>query len=218
MDSAFDTILEILCLIVLIGVVLMVIDRFVLKSRFSMKWFHRELTIEKTANIITEINDIAQLVCMTYYEEQLGIMERRDDGKIYIVDYKEGVGNDNDCMVVQYNGIVNVGVDLKKIKDDNIKRSGNRIEVKIPKSEIIGDIVINPDNKIFIYKTGDWDSEMENKLNCHMKEELYKHALAEDIIKRSDDVAIKILSNWFKALGFKDVNVYMEKTTEVKNS
>jgi hypothetical protein len=220
MDSAFDSILEILCLIVLIGVVIMVIDRFVLKSRFSMKLFHREKpTIEKTPNVITEITDIAQLVCMTYYEEQLGIMERRDDGKIYFVDYKEGADNDNDCMVVQYNGMVNVGIDLKKIKQNDIERSGDNIkQVRIPKSEIIGDIVINPDDKIYIYKKGDWDTEMERKLYCHMKEELYKHALAEDIIKRSDEIAIKSLSNWFNAFGFKDVNVYMEETTEVKNS
>ena len=216
MDSAFDTILVLLCVIVLIGVLVMIIDRFALKSRLSNKLFHRDLKIEKNANVITEIKKIAQLVCMSYYEEQLGILERREDGE-HIVEYNQGADNDYECLVMKYNGLITVGVDLSKITDKDIKISGNSLKAKIPHSEVF-EIRINPSDSETICEEGDWDGEKEKLLYCHTKEELEKHAIDEGIFKRSDEVAINNLSEWFKAFGFKDVNIYMEKTTEVKNS
>ena len=208
-DNTFDLILLILCIAVVIGVFVMLIDRFLFKSRLSAK-FHRKLKIEKTTNVITEIKKIAQLVCMSYYEEQLGIMEKREDGKFYFVQYDQSPDKEYDSLVVKYDGRLLAGVDLAKIKEKDIELSGNTLKAKIPHSEIF-EIQINPDDKEFIYKSGDWGPDEENKLYCHMKETLVEHVIKENIFQNSDRIAINNLSTWFKSFGYEKVEVYMEQ-------
>lgn len=48
-----------------------------------------------------------------------------------------------------------------------------------------------------------------------MKEKLSEHATEEGIFQRSDEVAIKNLSTWFKSFGFEHVDVHMEHATEM---
>lgn len=206
-DNVVDYILLIMCLITLVGVIILLFNRFVFKFRLS-NMFRRNLKIEKTANIITEIKKMAQLVCLTYYEEQLGIMEKRDDDKYYFVQYNQGSDEKYDSLVVKYNGVITVGVDLSKIEDKDIVISGDSFNAVIPHSEVF-EIRINPDDKEYIYKQGKWGGEEETKLYCHMKETLREHATEEGIFRRSDEIAIKNLSAWFKSYGFKQVKVYM---------
>ena len=43
-----------------------------------------------------------------------------------------------------------------------------------------------------------------------MKDMLKKHAIEEGVYQRSDELAIKNLSTWFKSFGYEHVEVYME--------
>ena len=53
------------------------------------------------------------------------------------------------------------------------------------------------------------------KVLSSMKEKLSEHATEEGIFQRSDEVAIKNLSTWFKSFGFEHVDVHMEHATEM---
>ncbi len=168
--------------------------------------FGKELKIDKTANVITEVKKISKFTTACYYEE-VALAERKANdvtdntaGK-YVASLfgKENLVEDEICIIA--NGKVRAGYNFEKLADDAIKVSGDTLELKLPEVEIF-DIIVNPSNFDIYVNEGDWSHEQVTELQNRAKGQIEDDAKKAGIIEKAKTSGREQLVNLFKTFGF----------------
>lgn len=171
--------------------------------------FGKELTIEKTANVVTEIKKISKFTTTCYYEE-VTLVERKTNEAVdnaagkYVASLlgKSDLVEDEICIIA--NGKVRAGYDFGKLSDDAIKVSGDTLEVKLPEVEIF-DVVVNPSNFDIYVNDGNWTHEQVTEIQGKAKAKIEDDAKKAGIIEKAKTSGEEQLVNLFKTIGFNTV-------------
>lgn len=151
------------------------------------------LSIDKTANVVTEIKKISEFTSACFYEEIL-LQESK----------KEFLTTDE--IVIIANGKVRAGFNLKDLSDDAIRVNGDTLYVALPKAEIF-DVLVNPSDFDIYIEDGTWDeptvTAIKNKALTQIKED----ALKDGILEKAEESGVKKLTELFKSFGFTEVNI-----------
>lgn len=175
---------------------LYIADKFQL---ISLPFAHKDLTIEKTANVVTEIKKIGEFTTACYYEE-LALKDTRIDTTT-ILGFERYKKNE---IVLIGKGCVRAGFDLAKINPEDISISGDTLSMKLPAVEIF-DIIINPSDFSVEYEDGDWNNENTKAIKNSAKEQIEKNSIANDILKKAENVGLERLKTLFKTFGYTEV-------------
>lgn len=168
--------------------------------------FGKELKIEKTANVITEVKKISKFTTACYYEE-VALAEKKANDMVdnaagkYVASLfgKQNLVEDELCIIA--NGKVRAGYDFEKLSDDAIKVSGDTLEVKLPEVEIF-DIVVNPSNFDVYVNDGTWTHEQVTEVQGKAKAKIEDDAKKAGIIEKAKTSGEEQLVNLFKTFGF----------------
>lgn len=168
--------------------------------------FGKELKIDKTANVVTEVKKISKFTTACYYEEVTLVEKKANEavdntaGK-YVASLlgKKNLVEDEICIIA--NGKVRAGYDFEKLADDAITVSGDTLEVKLPEVEIF-DIVVNPSNFDIYVNDGNWTHEQVTKIQGKAKAKIEEDAQKAGIIEKAKTSGEEQLVNLFKTFGF----------------
>lgn len=172
---------------------------------FKLDWFHKDLSIDKTANVVEEVKKIGQFTTACYYEEvplrdiRIDTVERSGflgigAGKSY---------NENEIVLVG-KGRVRAGFDLSKVQEGDMKVHGDTIELALPPVELF-DIIMNPSDFTTEYEKGTWSHELTKPLKERAKVNLGNNALDYGILKKAEESGLKRLESLFQTFGFNTV-------------
>ena len=186
-------------LLIGLGIFLTVAVRFVL---------HRSTTprVYNTVTIIQQVQGLSQLVTVKYVLEKVVILE---DPK-YVGVFPLG---DNRIVLLAH-GIVKAGVDLSQLKDDDLKISGTKISVNLPKATLTDAYLVDKDTQVIDFKTGllrTFDKDLEKTARLQALTDIQRTARQGDILKEADERARLQLTNLLRLLGFTDVEVRTRK-------
>jgi len=161
------------------------------KINFENPFKAKPITIDKTANVVEEINQLAEFTTATYYQE------------IFINKIREKTLF-NDELVIITKGKIRAGFDLSTLTEEDIDIEENSIRIKLPKVKIL-DIVTNPSDFETYVESGKWSFDEVTEYKKEAREKLEKLAIEGGILELAEKSAFEKLSSLFQALGFKEI-------------
>ncbi len=174
----------------------------------------KPLTIDDTANVVSEIKRLGEFTTACYYEEMAIRDSYKEKGKFLVFN----TTSENEILLIG-KGIVRAGFDLSKITENDLRIKGDTIEVNLPQPEIF-DIIMNPSDFTTEYESGTWTHEMTKPIKVRAKSDLEKNAYNFGIIKKAEESGIKRLEALFKTFGFQVVllNIKQKDAAEISAS
>ena len=175
-----------------------------------------ELSIDNTANVVTEIKKISEFTSACYYEEII-LQESKASS---VVDNSAGktvagwFGKDSkdlmsDQLVIVANGTVRAGFRLDQLDEDKITITGDTLSLILPKAEIF-DVIVNPSDFDIYIEDGTWDHEKVVEVENLAIDQVKNDAIKEGILEKATETGIKRLTEMFKAFGFSEVMITVE--------
>jgi len=167
--------------------------------------FSSELKIDDTANVVTEIKNISEFVCVCFYDEVVLDETKSSDNLANNLMSKIGqssVSTDELCLIA--NGKVRAGFDLSKVAESDLRISHDTLMLSLPEAEIF-DVIVNPSNFEIYVEDGSWSHEQVVAVEGQAKEKIRKEAIESGILEKANTIGRQKLVDMFKTFGFKAV-------------
>ncbi len=154
-------------------------------------------TLAGTATVVTEIQSLAQLVTVKFVLEKV---IRLDDVKWY---------GQNRLLMLAH-GIAKAGVDLHKLRPEDVTIHEGSLRVVLPKPQIFDVYLDERQTEVIERSTGvlrAFDQEMEQEARRQAVDEIRRAARAAGILQEAEDRARSQLVALGRASGFSGVEV-----------
>ncbi len=170
----------------------------IVEKQSDKKLFDDSPVVEEIVTVNTEIikdglKEMGTLITQEYYFTQ--VEEYKSTERVWIFDSKAS-------FIFSYDGVVTAGIDCNDIeitKDDEAKI----IDVKIPKSNIIGVNIDHDSFKIYEEKEGLWNKLDMTKYNnsiIEFENEAKNKAINKGIIDKADENAKTLIESFINSL------------------
>lgn len=155
------------------------------------------VTIDNTSILIKEINNLSQLITVTSYNEV--VMDsvkaiKRIPGK-FSPSLKASI-------VLIGKGKVMAGIDLKKIREQDVNLINDSINIALPSAEIIHTI-LNPSDYETFDEIGTWSPEEVTQIKIRIRERINRIAIEQQLLQRATQRGKIILESFIRSAGFK---------------
>ena len=172
------------------------------------KYITKELTVDKTANVVEKIRKISEFTTACYYEEAVLQDDKVEAGEQNRLMSLANIEADSvySEVVILAKGRVRAGYDLSKVAADQIKVGGDSISIVLPKPEIF-DVIANPSDYEMYIEEGKWSHEEISTIQTNYREALKASSLESGILEKADKSGKERLELFLKALGFSYVEL-----------
>lgn len=153
--------------------------------------------IANTATVITQIQSLAHLVTVKYVFEKVVVIE---DAKWY---------GQNRLLMVAH-GVAKAGVDLQKLKSSDVRVRGRRLELTLPRPQLVDVYLDEGKTEILERTTGvlrTFDQQMEQDARRQAVDALRKSARAAGILKDAEDRTRLQLTAMARTAGFDEITI-----------
>jgi hypothetical protein len=164
--------------------------------------YSRAPRISNTPTLLTQVQSLSQLVTVKYVLEKVVLLE--DDSHWYELQFGE-----NRLLMVAH-GIVKAGVNLDELKPADVSISGKKISLILPPPRITDTYLDDNLTQIIDRKTGllrSFDKDLEQNARRQAVEDINRAARNGGILKDADERAKTQLTNFFKMLGYEEVEI-----------
>lgn len=148
--------------------------------------------LRDTANIVTRIQPLTQLVTMKYVIEKVVVFE---DVKWF---------GENRVILVAH-GVVKAGVDLSQLKPEDIQIDGRKVRLRLPPAKITDLYLDDHKTEIIDRSTGllrQFDKTLEQQARRSALDHLKLAARSSGILKEAEERAQLQLAALFAQLGY----------------
>lgn len=148
-----------------------------------------------TATILTRVQTLSDLVTVKY------VLER-------VVDVEDAKWYGESRVLLVAHGVAKAGIDLSKIKADDIAVSGQKVTIKLPKPTITDVYLDDNRTQVLERSTGimrTFDKDLEQNARREAVQDLRSAAYQDGILKDAEERGKAQLSNLFYQLGFASV-------------
>jgi hypothetical protein len=155
--------------------------------------------IPDPVSIIHEVRSLARLETIQYSVEKV---ITADAGR------EEFTALFGDKLLFVAHGEVIAGLDLEKIRPEDIKLDGKIVTIKLPDAEVLSTRLDNEKSYVYDRQTGllvRQDVELETKARQSAEQEIYKTAVADGILKQAQVNAESYLDRLIRSLGYSEV-------------
>lgn len=165
------------------------------------------LEIDKTANVVTEIRNIAELTTACYYEDVILKDKKPSEtvgGKVVNSISKNEKPILEDHIVIVASGNVRAGFNLAKLTPKDVVAEDTVLTVTLPKAEIL-EVIVNPSDYDIYIEDGRWSHEQVTKVEDQARAQIRQDAIADGLLQHAEELGISKLTELFKTYGFKKV-------------
>lgn len=169
----------------------------------------RTLKIDKTVNVVDEVQKIGEFSTACYYEEVVVKNTKSSEinnsylGSLVKADFQ-------DQLVVIARGKVKAGFDLTKLGKDDLVVRHDTISVNLPPVEVF-DVIVNPSDYEVYVEDGTWSHDEVAQLTASGKDQILQDAKNFNILQKAEENGLVKLKELFVALGFNEVILNVQK-------
>ena len=169
----------------------------------------RTLKIDKTVNVVDEVQKIGEFSTVCYYEEVVVKNTKSSEinnsylGSLVKADFQ-------DQLVVIARGKVKAGFDLTKLGKDDLVVRHDTISVNLPPVEVF-DVIVNPSDYEVYVEDGTWSHDEVAQLTASGKDQILQDAKNFNILQKAEENGLVKLKELFVALGFNEVILNVQK-------
>lgn len=199
----------VLMLLILAGIYVM--QRIQLLPSFSDIFKSQPVEIENTVILVKEINNLAQLITISAYNE-IAIDSVKKGWSLFnnpLIPSLLNLPNlkkPDHRLVLIGKGKILAGVNLAKLTATDVFVQKDSVSLMLPKAEIF-QVILNPSGFEVFEETGTWTDEEVKAVKIKLREKLVANAMQENILQRAGTRAVAIMENFLRAAGFKKVTV-----------
>ncbi len=161
----------------------------------------KPITIDNTPILIKEINNLSQLITITSFDEV--VMDSTKKSKRLPGTF---FPPPDSKIVLIAKGRVMGGVNLKKLKNEDILVDKDSVRILFPPAEILNTI-LNPSDFETFDETGSWTAEEVIQIKLRMREKIIQRGLAQGLLSKSAVRCKMIMENFLINVGFKKVEI-----------
>ena len=155
----------------------------------------KELKIDETENVVTQIRKISEFVTAVYYGE---IVLHYNKPSTKLIDRRK------DEIVILAKGKVRAGLELSGIEKDDVEVNEDTVKLYLPQVKKI-DAVVNPSDFEVYDESGKWSQNLVSQIESEAIEKLKADAIKSDILTKARISAEDKITALLKASGFKEV-------------
>lgn len=151
--------------------------------------------VYNTAAILQQVQSLNELVTVKYVIEKVVVLE---DVKWY----------GESRVLLLAHGVVKAGVDLSRLKPEDITVQGNQVTVKLPPAQVLDAYLDDKQTQIIERSTGllrMFDKDMEQSARQNAVDDIRRAARYGGITKDADKQARELLERLFRQAGFTEV-------------
>jgi hypothetical protein len=155
------------------------------------------LSMYNTATVIQRVQTLSQLVTVQYVLDKVVVFE---DVKWF---------GESRVLLVAH-GAVKAGVDLQRLKPDDLQVSGKKISIRLPAAQITDAYLDDKQTRVIERTTGllrVFDKDLEQTARQNAVDDLRRAARTAGILKDADERAQMQLGNLFTQMGFEEVEI-----------
>ena len=181
----------------------------------QMKWIPswsdifspRPVVIDNTPILIKEINELSQLTTVTAYDEVVADSFRvaKNDMLPSLFPIPGVLPVSMDRIVLVGKGRVTAGIDLKKIKEEDIHIDKDSISLRLPAAEVF-DAILNPADFDTFAEDGEWTPEAVTQVKIKAREKMIRRALQQGLLSRADAKGKQLMENFLGGIGFSKIH------------
>ena len=148
-----------------------------------------------TTSVVHEVQSLSDLVTVKYVMDKVVVLE---DVKWY--------GENRVLLLAQ--GVVKAGIDLKRLKPENVSISGKKIKLHLPPTEITDAYLDDKASQVIDHTTGllrAFDKDLEQTARQNAVDDIARAARRAGILDEADKRGREELQNFFKRAGFETV-------------
>ncbi len=199
----------VLMLLILAGIYAM--KRTQLLPSFADVFNSRAVEIENTVILVKEINNLAQLITISAYNEVAIDSTKRgwslfNNPLIPSLLNLPNLKKADHKLVLIGKGKILAGVNLAKLTSTDVFIQKDSVSVMLPKAEIF-QVILNPSGFEVFEETGTWTDDEVKAVKIKLRDKLVANAMEENILQKAGTRAVSIMENFLRAAGFKKVTV-----------
>ena len=163
------------------------------------RWRSGGLRVENTATIIQQVQTLSDLVTVKYVMQKVEFLDSPPGTTLGMF-----VQGDNKVWLLAQ-GIVKAGIDLKKIKADDVAISGKSLTIKLPKPQITDAYLDETQTKVIERTTGflrSLDKDLEQTTRQYAVGDIRRAAQQNGILNDANERARMELRTFFQQAGF----------------
>ena len=148
-----------------------------------------------TTSVVREVQPLADLVTVKYVMDKVVVLE---DVKWY---------GENRVLLLAH-GVVKAGIDLKRLKPDDVKISGKNISLRLPLPQITDAYLDDRASQVIDHSTGllrAFDKDLEQTARQNAVDDIARAARKGGILDDADKRARAELEVFLKHAGFESV-------------
>jgi hypothetical protein len=150
---------------------------------------------ENTATVVEQVQTLSDLVTVKYVLEKVVILE---DVKWY---------GENRVLLLAH-GIVNAGIDLKRVTPDDVTITGKTINLRLPPPQIMDAYLDDKNSQVIDHATGllrAFDKDLEQTARATAVDDIRRAARTDGILDEADKRARLELELFLRQAGFERV-------------
>jgi len=152
-----------------------------------------------TSTLLVQVQNLAQLVTVKYVMEKVVILEDPPQNPV------RRLLPDETKVVLVAHGIVKAGVDLARMKSEDLEISGKRISIRLPPAQITDAYLDEKQTQVIERNTSfmrEFNKDLEHNARQNAVEDIRRAARGSGICRDADERARLELKNLFGQLGF----------------
>jgi len=149
-----------------------------------------------TTTVVHEVQSLSDLVTVKFVLNRVVVLE---DVKWY--------GENRVLLLAQ--GVVKAGIDLKRLKPEDISIVGKRISLRLPPPQITDAYLDDKASQVIDHTTGllrAFDKDLEQSARQNAVDDIARAARRSGILEEADKRCREELQNFFKWAGFESVD------------
>ena len=149
-----------------------------------------------TTSVVHEVQSLADLVTVKYVLDKVVVLE---DVKWY---------GENRVLLLLARGVVKAGIDLKRLKPEDVTIAGKKIVLHLPTPQITDAYLDDKQSQVIDHSTGllrTFDKNLEQTARQNAVNDIARAARKAGILEDADKRARAELQSFFKRAGFESV-------------
>ena len=159
----------------------------------------KPVLIDETSILVKEIKNVSQLIAIKAYDET-----SLDSSKEKDLPSFPGLRPDRDRIVIIAKGVVTAGMDLKKIKQEDVKFQHDTLVLKLPQASIL-EVVVNPSDFETFDEKGHWSDADITNIKVRIRNKILQRALSNQILDKATIRSKLVMENFLSVLGYHKV-------------
>lgn len=190
-------------LVLLVAGLVWVLQRTGALPRWRNPFAAAPITIDNTPLLVKNIRSIAQLMTIEYHDEVVVDTSR---GSARMIPLPPFVLPVKAKLVAIVKGKLIAGIDLSGLDSSRFSGTRDSIHIALPRAQVL-QVIINPTDVEIFDEAGEWNQAALIALKGKAGYRITRNALAQGVLRRSDEKARSLVEQLMVNAGYKKVVV-----------